>query len=55
MGFGIGLIVWGVIVLSLVSSYQISVLMILDGIVLSVLFAYDGYKTAEEVNQDKKK
>lgn len=55
MGFGIGLVFWDSILLGLVFilPQQQTVSFILDGIVMAILFAYDGYKTAQEVNEEK--
>ncbi|RLG12550.1 MAG: hypothetical protein DRN71_05965 [Candidatus Nanohalarchaeota archaeon] len=53
VGFGIALVLWGVILFAMMSSQQIPPMMWLDSFVLSILFAYDGYKTAQEVNMNK--
>ena len=50
--FGVGLILWGVFSFIAGFIYGFNSLYILD-IFLSLLFAYDGYKTAEEVNKGK--
>jgi len=56
IGFGIALVLWSVIVYGATMStpmfyLQMSPLILLDSFVFSVLFAYDGYKTAQEVNE----
>ena len=53
IGFGIALVLWGVMLLAIMSSGQIPPIMWLDSLVLAILFAYDGYKTAQEVNMNK--
>lgn len=52
--FGIGLVIWGIIALGwYFTSKETSLLLAVDSFVISILLAYDGYKTAEEVNAQK--
>ena len=55
--FGIGLIVWNILFTGIVllNPGLDSPLIWLDSIALSFLFAWDGWKTAEEVNKSKKR
>ena len=53
MGFGIGLILSSIILYSGFSLADIPMIVWIDAFVLDILFAYDGYKTAEEVNKTK--
>jgi len=52
VGFGIGLVVWGAILLYSIATIELHPVVWLDAFVMDILFAYDGYKTAEEVNKE---
>ncbi len=52
VGFGIGLILSSLILWG-VSLGDLPPVVWIDGIIIAFLFAYDGYKTAEEVNKRK--
>ena len=51
VGFGIGLLLSGIILYWGVSIGDLPAVVWIDSIILAFLFAYDGYKTAEEVNR----
>lgn len=51
VGFGIGLIISSIILLPSVILTEMPPIIWLDGLIMCILFAYDGYKTAEEVNK----
>lgn len=55
IGFGVGLIfsgiiLWGFATLSYNTVTNFPLVMWIDTIILSILFAYDGFNTAKEVN-----
>ena len=51
--FGIGLLLSSIILYWGVSFTDLPPVVWVDAFILAILFAYDGYKTAEEVNQGK--
>ncbi len=53
VGFGVGMIAVTIIYLGLTWNYEYPPIDWLVGIALALLFAYDGYTTAEEVNKRK--
>ena len=53
VGFGIGLLLSSILLYWGVSIGDLPPVVLIDGIIMAFLFAYDGYKTAEEVNQRK--
>jgi uncharacterized protein YacL len=53
VGFGIGLLLTSVLLYWGISFNDLPVVVWIDSIIISFLLAYDGYRTAEEVNQEK--
>lgn len=53
MGFGVGLLISSVILYWGVSFGDLPLVVWVDSFIFAILFAYDGYKTTEEVNRGK--
>ena len=53
MVFGIGLVIWGAMLLASGAMIEVHPVIWLDATIIAFLFAYDGYKMAEEVNKRK--
>jgi len=53
VGFGVGILFTSLILFYGVPSSAISNILWLDSFIMALLFAYDGYRTAEEVNLKK--
>ncbi|MBI5803178.1 hypothetical protein HY448_00650 [Candidatus Pacearchaeota archaeon] len=51
VAFGIGLIIATIIYTGLTWNYEYTWVDLMFGVAIGLLFAYDGYKTAEEVNK----
>lgn len=51
--FGVGLLLSSIILYWGLSLGDLPLVVVVDSIIFSFLLAYDGYKTAEEVNQKK--
>jgi len=53
VGFGTGLLLSSIFLYWGISLGNLTPIVLIDSIILTLLFAYDGYRTAEEVNRRK--